>query len=239
MSIIKVAGGWFGPSTLAEALAKSRDGDELLVGERHVPADGPLKISVGVTVRPLVDGERVTITQPLHIVGGSVRLQRLRLEAGLTVSGDARLVVDDCEDQRRLAGPRRRIADRLEAAADRPRARRHRQGLVRARRLHGRGGADARHLARRRRGGHGAVEHRQGGGRLRLLGREPDEPDARSGDGHRRQEIGRARGRRCEGRLRLAAGHRRGRQRRRGSGPRAHRAEGRRAGTHHRMRHPG
>ena len=97
MSIIKVAGGWFGPSTLADALAKAKDGDELRVGERHVPADGPLKIAVGVTVRPLVDGEWVTIAQPLQIVGGSVRLQRLRLEAGLAVSGDARLFIEDCE----------------------------------------------------------------------------------------------------------------------------------------------
>ncbi|MBC7726585.1 MAG: AAA family ATPase, partial [Microbacteriaceae bacterium] len=97
MSKIKVGAGWFGPATLAEALAKARDGDELLIGAKHQPTQDLLTISVGVTIRPAADGERALLGQPIKLTQGTLRLRGLRIEAAVTVAGAAQLIIEDCE----------------------------------------------------------------------------------------------------------------------------------------------
>ncbi|MBC7728662.1 MAG: AAA family ATPase, partial [Microbacteriaceae bacterium] len=97
MSKIKVGAGWFGPATLADALLKATGGDELLIGAKHQPTTELLTIAVGVTIRPVNDGERAVLSQPIKVTHGTVRLRGLRIEAPITVVNTAELIIEDCD----------------------------------------------------------------------------------------------------------------------------------------------
>ena len=98
MSKIKVAAGWLSAATLGEGVNKATlEGDELLVGAKNPPAAEVLVLKKSVAIGPLTADERTVIAQPLLFMEGRSSLKGLRIDALVTVVGDASLTIEDCE----------------------------------------------------------------------------------------------------------------------------------------------
>lgn len=97
MSKIMVGAGWLSSSTLADGLAKARSGDELLIGAKHHRGSEELVFRFNLILKPVADLPRATISQPLHVTSGTVRLENLRIEAPVKVSGKGRFEIHNCE----------------------------------------------------------------------------------------------------------------------------------------------
>jgi SpoVK/Ycf46/Vps4 family AAA+-type ATPase len=97
VSKIKVGVGWLSSATLGGGLAKARAGDEILIGTRHYQESDELILTFDLTLKPIADLPQATISQALHVSGGTVRLENLRLEAPIRASYEGRIEIHNCE----------------------------------------------------------------------------------------------------------------------------------------------